>query len=293
MIIKGLEGEILEDAETRKAYSRDASIFEITPQTVIYPKNKEDLKKIVEFVSQNKATNPDLSITARSAGTDMTGGAINNSIVLDFTKHFNHLIEVGKAFVITEPGVYYRDFEKATLEKNLIMPSFPASKSLCAMGGIMANNSGGEKSLSYGKTENYLQEVSAVLSDGNEYNFKPLNEKELQEKLSLQNFEGEIYRKMFALIDNNYEAIQKAKPTVTKNSAGYYLWNVWNKTTFDLTKLLVGSQGTLGLFTKGKFKLVKTTAHSKMLVIFLKDLKPLGNLVNTLMEFKPETLETF
>ncbi|MBI5221577.1 MAG: FAD-binding oxidoreductase [Candidatus Magasanikbacteria bacterium] len=288
-----VKGEILEDQTTTKKYSHDASIFEITPEAIIFPKDTEDLKKIVNFVSENKAANPNLSITARSAGTDMSGGAINDSIILDFTKYFNHLLEVGADYAITESGVYYRDFEKATLEKNLIMPSFPASRSLCAMGGIMSNNSGGEKSLSYGKTEKYLEEISAVLSDGHEYNFKPLNAQELKEKMALQNFEGEIYRKIFALINDNYEIIQKSKPNVTKNSAGYYLWNVYDKVTFDLTKLLVGSQGTLGLFTKGKFKLVKTTTHSKMLVIFLKDLKPLGELINTLMQFHPETLETF
>lgn len=293
LLEKIIEGEILQDSETLQKYSHDASIFEITPETIIYPKDKEDLKKIVNFVTKNKPANHGLSITARSAGTDMTGGAINDSIILDFTKHFNHIIAVENNYAITEPGVYYRDFEKATLKQNLIMPSFPASKSICAMGGIMANNSGGEKSLSYGKTEKYLEEVWAVLSDGNEYHFKPLNEQELKQKMGLQNFEGDIYRKIFALVNDNYEAVQKAKPNVTKNSAGYYLWNIWDKNTFDLTKLLVGSQGTLGLFTKGKFKLVKTMAYSKMLIIFLKDLRPLGDLVNTLMQFHPETLETF
>lgn len=290
---KIIDGEISENKEDLKRYSRDASIFEITPETIIYPKDKDDLKKIIDYVTENKKIQPNLSITARSAGTDMTGGAINDSIILDFTKYFNRLIEIGDNFAITESGVYYRDFEKATLEKNLIMPSFPASKSLCAMGGIMANNSGGEKSLSYGKTEKYLEEVWAVLADGNEYHFKPLNPDQLKKKMALQNFEGEIYRRIFHLLDNNYEAIKAAKPSVTKNSAGYYLWNIWDKTTFDLTKLLVGSQGTLGLFTKGKFKLVPNTTHSKMLVIFLKDLRPLGELVNTLMQFNPETLETF
>lgn len=288
-----IDGEISTDQENLTKYSRDASIFEITPKTIIYPKNKTDLQNIINFVSENKKADPEISITARGAGTDMGGGAINDSIILDFTKYFNNLIEMGSDYAVTEVGVYYRDFEKSALEKNLLMPTFPASKSLCTMGGIMANNSGGEKSLSFGKTEKYLEEIWAVLADGQEYHFKPLNKKELAEKMELPNFEGEIYRKMFALIDDNYEAIQKAKPSVTKNSAGYYLWNVWDKKTFDLTKLLVGSQGTLGLFTKGKFKLVKPTAHSKMLVIFLNNLTPLGNLINTLIQFKPETLETF
>ncbi len=309
---QNFQGDISTSSEDLTKHSYDASIFHIVPEVVAYPKNVDDVKNIVKFVAQEKHQHPEISLTARSAGTDMGGGAINESIILDFTKYLNKIIEVRQqqggirnlshhhnnliatsGYAITQPGVFYRDFEKETLKQNMIMPSYPASRALCAMGGIMSNNSGGEKSLSYGKTENYLEEVSAVLSDGNEYHFGPLSETELEAKMRLPNFEGQIYRQVYQLIRQNYDSLQKAKPSVSKNSAGYYLWNVWDKKTFNLTKLLCGSQGTLGLITQGKFELVKPYTKSKMLVMFLHDVAPLGKIVNEVMKHNPETFESF
>ena len=309
-----VKGEIVADDATLVRYSRDASIFEVKPEVIVFPKDVEDLKSLVGWVNENKAERSNLSLTARSAGTDMSGGPLNDSIILDFTRYFNHILEVGDdpdisvpgvgiptllgnsvgaGYAVTEPGVYYQDFEKETLKKGLILPSYPASRELCAMGGIVANNSGGEKSLSYGKTERYVEELNVVLSDGNEYVFKDLALEELEVKKSQQDFEGHVYREVHALIELNYDVIKKAKPDVSKNSAGYYLWNIYDRKTFNLNKLFVGSQGTLGLVTKIKFKLVKPKKYSKLLVIFLNDLTPLGDLVNEVMKFKPESFETY
>src|SRR4051812_45774590 len=106
----GLEGDILYDENTLAAYSKDASVFEIKPEVVVYPKNKEDLRKLVNFTSDHKNANPSLSLTPRSAGTDMSGGSINDSIILDFTRYFTRC-ETKNGYANTEPGVYYRDFE--------------------------------------------------------------------------------------------------------------------------------------------------------------------------------------
>ena len=306
-----IDGELTVDDAVLTRYSRDASIFEVKPELVIHPKDATDVKKIISWVSVQKPNHPDLSITARSAGTDMSGGPLNNSIILDFTKYFNRILDLevdlegapfhdgrvplpGLAgYALTEPGVYYRDFEKETLKKNLLMPAYPASREICTIGGMVANNSGGEKSLSYGKTDRYVQELNAALSDGNEYVFKALNKDEVEQKKAQQDFEGQIYRQMDELIQSNREIIAKAKPDVSKNSAGYALWDVFDGNTFDLTKLFVGSQGTLGLITKIKLKLINPKKYSKLLVIFLNDLAPLGDLVNTVMTFKPESFESY
>ncbi len=290
---KIVKGEFFDDEKTLTQYSKDASLFEVRPDVVIFPKDVEDVKNIVKFVSENKEKDPSLSITARSAGTDMSGGPLNESIILDFTKHINRLIEIGDDYAWVEPGMFYRDFEKETLKRGLFFPSYPASKSLCAIGGIVSNNSGGEKNPAYGKTENYVLELKVVLSDGNEYTIKPLSEDELKEKTAQNNFEGEIYRKIKELIEANYEIIKKAKPNVSKNSAGYYLWNVMHDNLFDLVKLIVGSQGTLALVTKAKLKLVPVKKHSKLLVIFLRDLKNLANIVNDILPYRPESLESY
>ena len=248
---KIVTGDVLDSPMILDKFSTDASIFKITPQVVVQPKNVSDIQKLVGFVNEQK--DQKLSLTARTAGTDMTGGPLNRSIILDFTKYFNKVKEVGHGHAITEPGVYYRDFERQTLRKGLFLPSYPASRELCAIGGMVSNNSGGEKTLAYGKTEKYVAEMKMVLRDGNEYVFEPLNHKQLKQKMALQNFEGEIYRKMFELVSNNIDLIEKERPTVSKNSAGYAIWNVWKNEVFDLTKIFVGAQGTLGIMTEVVF----------------------------------------
>lgn len=292
-IKKQIEGEVFEDSETLEKYSHDASIFEVRPEAVIYPKNSQDLKNLVTWVSKNKKKNNSLSITARSGGTCMAGGSINDSIILDFTQHFNRVLEVGKGMAVTEPGVYYRDFEPQTLKKNLLLPCYTASRSINTVGGMVGNNSAGEKTLSFGQTKDFVEELTVVLSDGNEYVLGPLDEKALEAKMKLTTFEGQVYRDTYRLLKENYDQIQKAKPQTSKNSAGYLLWEVWDKKTFNLAKLFTGSQGTLGLVTKIKFRLVKPKPESSMVVMFLKDLKPLGSLVKRVLEFKPETFESF
>ncbi|MBX4190149.1 FAD-binding oxidoreductase [Candidatus Parcubacteria bacterium] len=288
-----ISGDVTIAADDISRHSRDASIFQVQPEVIVYPKDQEDIKKVVSWVSQHKSEQSNLSITARAAGTDMSGGPLNESIILDVTKYLNHVIEVGDYYAVTEPGAYYRNFEKETLKKGFLLPSYPASKDICAMGGIVANNSGGEKSLSYGKTEKYVKELNVVLSDGNEYNLKSLNTQELEQKKSQDNFEGKLYKDMHQLLESNYDLIQMAKPDVSKNSAGYALWNVWDRQKFDLTKLFVGSQGTLGLMTKIKLDLIKPKQYSKLLVIFLKDLGPLGDMVNAVVKYKPESFESY
>ena len=294
---KSVKGEVVQDEQTLQNFSHDASIYEVTPRAVIFPKNTEDIKNTVKFVNKHKKENSKLSITARSAGTDMGGGSLNESIIISFTKYFNKIIAIKDNIATVQPGVYYRDFEKYTLGYGLIFPSFPASREICAIGGIINNNSGGEKSFGYGKTEKYVKKLKMVLSDGNEYEFQALNDKELTEKLLLHTFEGEIYRNMHALISKNYELIISAKPKVSKNSAGYFLWNVYDKEKklFDLTKLFTGAQGTLGIMTEASIELIPVKKHSEMLVVFIKekDTKKLGSIIEAVIPLKPESFETY
>jgi FAD/FMN-containing dehydrogenase len=288
---KFFEGEILEDEKTLVMYSRDASLFEVRPRLVVYPKGSQDLANLVRWVGKN----PSHSITMRAAGSDMTGGPLNESIIVDVTKHMNHMGIVAEEAVMTEPGVFYRDFEKKTLEKNLILPCFPASKNICALGGMLANNCGGERTLRYGKMEDYVLESKVIFSDGHEYTVKPLSKAELLTKIAQGDFEGNIYKKLFHLIEKNRKALEQAKPKVSKNSAGYYLWNVENRisNTFDLNRLLVGSQGTLGIITEAKIKLIPEKHHHDMVALFFKSWDELPRVVNALLPFEPESLETF
>ena len=290
-----LAGEVDDSPAVQEFYSHDASLFEVKPQVVVAPKDAADVKALVKYVKEHKSKQPNLSITARSAGTDMSGGAVSDSIVADFSKHFTEIFEVTSKKAHAQPGVFYRDFEKATFEHGALMPSYPASRDLCTIGGMVNNNSGGEKSLEFGKTENFVTELKVVFADGNEYTVKPLKKAELDIKMQLTTFEGEVYRKTFKLIDKHYDAIKAAKPKVSKNSTGYNLWDVWDRDTgiFDLTRLIVGAQGTLGLTTDIKFKLVPHRPHSGVLVVFLKDINRLGEIINVVLKHKPASFESF
>ena len=291
----GFAGEIDATDATLDLYSHDASLFEIKPKLVVSPKDSSDVQKLVTLVAEQKKAHPELSLTARSAGTDMSGGAINDSIIVDFNKYFTAIENVSAAEGHAQPGVFYRDFEKETLKHKALMPSYPASRDLCTIGGMVNNNSGGEKSLEFGKTENFVNELRLVFADGVERVVKPLNKKQLDAKMSQKDFEGKVYREMFKLVDDHYDTIKAAKPNVSKNSTGYNLWDVWDRETgvFDLCKLLVGAQGTLGFVTDIKLRLVPARAHSGLLVLFLRGMDDLGELIPKVLESKPATFESF
>ena len=319
ILSKIIKGDVDISRSSLETASHDASLFEVKPIVVVSPKDVDDVQKLVRFVTdenKNGAQNTDnaeskeskLTLTARSAGTDMSGGPLTESVVVDFTKNFNHIKEVKEerprmldgveitGSAVTEPGVYYHDFDKATLAKGgQIMPSYPASRELCTVGGMLANNSGGEKTLTYGKTERYVRKIKMVCADAKEHEFRPLTMHELEQIKKFPSFESDIYRKMHELLDKNYDLIKHARPNVSKNSSGYYLWNVWDKERdiFDLTKMIVGSQGTLGLVTEMEFALVKPKKYSHMLVVFLKNLDQLGSTAAHIMQFKPESFESY
>jgi len=295
--LKGVvRGEVTTLPAEITKYSRDTSIFTLTPEVVVYPKDTSDVSALVSEVQKAKKDGIEASVTARAAGTCMSGGPLTTSVVAVFTKFMNKIIEVGDGYAVTEPGVYYRDFEKATLAHgNQILPSYPASRELAAMGGIVNNNSGGERTLEYGKTAKYLEEVEVILDDGSRTNFKALTPEEVEKKKLLLTREGDIYRDMDALLKEHGAEIQKAKPTVSKNSAGYALWDVMDTTkgTMNLAKLICGAQGTLALTTKMKLSLVHQQEHRAMLVIFLSELELLPEIVRTVLPFNPESFESY
>ena len=295
LLSAGFKGSQDTSPATLDTYSHDASMFELRPKLVVAPKDAADVAALVGVVAAQKKQHPRLSVTARSAGTDMSGGAINDSIIVDFRQHFTRITKVTKTTAHVQPGVLYRDFEPETLKHGALMPTYPASRDLASVGGMVNNNSGGEKSLEFGKTEDFVDELSFVFADGVERTVKPLTKVELQKKMKQKDFEGQVYSQLFKLLDENYEAIKAAKPHVTKNSTGYNLWDVWDRDRgiFDLTKLIIGAQGTLGFVTDIHFRLVPVRPHSGLLVLFMKDIDDLGEVIPKVLESKPATFESF
>lgn len=284
-----MHGEVATDPASLDAASRDASIFTVRPAVVVHPMNTEDIKNLVTYASSHE----DVSLTIRSAGTDMTGGPLSESVIVDMSSHFTRTGNVHGDTISVEPGVLYRNMEKETLKARMILPSYPASRELCSVGGMVNNNSGGEKTLYYGKTEKYVNELHVVLADGNEYAIKPLATYELMKAMEEPTFLGKAYKAVYELIEKNYDEIQAARPLVSKNSAGYSLWNIWDRKTFDLTQLFVGSQGTLGITTNITFRLVHPKKHASLLVLFLPSLVDVAEITKCLLSYQPESLESY
>lgn len=290
------EGDVLFDSETLLKYSHDASLFMVTPTLVVFPKTVADIENLISFVTEHQNAYPGLSLTARSAGTDMTGAAIGEGIIMDFTKYFNQEdVDLKNMEAKIGPGLYFRDFEKDTLPKHVSMPVYPASKGLAAFGGMIMNNCGGEKSLRYGQMRNFVNEMKVVLSDSQEYTFHKLTMDELRQKMAQGDFEAEIYKNTFNLIDENYDVIKSAKPKTSKNSSGYALWDVYDRDagTFDLTQLFVGSQGTLGIMTESTIRLIEVKEHTRLVVLFFKNWNGLPDVVNKILPLGVDSMETF
>ena len=294
-LTKAMRGEVTDEESARRSAARDTSLFSRMPAMIVYPEDADDVSAVVREVGRARSAGVDVSLAARAAGTDMSGGPLTTGVVISFTKHMNHVIDVGSDYAITEPGVFYRDFEKETLKKGVLLPSYPASRELAAMGGIVANNSGGERTLAYGKTDRYVEELEVVLSDGSRTTFKSFTPEEVADKKKLQTLEGSIYREMDDLLTKNAAVIEEHRPKVSKNSAGYALWSIRDERTgaTNLAKLICGSQGTLALWTRAKLRLVNPKDHRAMLVIFLHDLNILPEIVARVLKQKPESFESY
>ncbi len=288
-----VKGKVDASRETLDADSRDASLFRVEPKVVVTPEDAADVEAVVAYAAKEKAAGKDVSVTARSAGTDMSGGPLNNSIILDM-KGMNRLLEVGDGFAVVEPGMYFRDFDKETQKKNLELPSYTASREINTVGGMAANNSGGEKNLKYGKTARYVEALDVVLSDGKVHTLKNLEGEALQKKLAEKSFEGDLYRAVAQMLADNVETVKEATPIVSKNSSGYALWDIGDgKKNLNLARLMVGAQGTLGIITKIRYKLVHPQPYSAMVVIFVKSLDDLKQLVPAGLKHEPDSFESF
>lgn len=248
-----LLGEATASTDARKHFSTDNSIFTVEPSLVVYPRNEHDIRKTARFSWQLAERGRILPITARGSGTDYTGAAIGAGILLAFPAHMNKIVQLDtkSGNCIVEPGIIYGRLQQTLHTHDRFIPSYPASLEYSTVGGAVANNASGEKSYKYGSTEDYVKGLRVVLANGEVITTSRLTKRELNKKLGLSTFEGEIYRELDKLIDENKQLIASTKRNVTRNTAGYNLADVKQPNgSFDLTPLLVGSQGTLGIISE-------------------------------------------
>ncbi len=287
------DGKIVDSPGMLDQYSRDASICEVMPQAIVFPKDASDIEALVQFVSKKKDEDPNVSLTARAGGTDMSGGPLNESIIVDTTQYLSGIIGFDGNNVRLKPGTFYRDLEREALKKGLMLPSYPASKKLCTVGGMVLNNTAGEKTLSYGPTKSYIEEIKMVCSDSKEYVFKPISLPEAKKKSERNDFEGNLYKQLINLYEGNRDLIQKERPHTSKNASGYYIWDLSLDNIFDITQIIAGSQGTLGIVTELVLSLVPIKSKKRMVMMSIRDLSLIPQLVQVVLPYEPSSLESY
>lgn len=302
----GFRGEVSTRDELLNEYSTDESIFAVTPQVVLQPKTAHDVEIAVRVLSKETERFPALSLTPRAAGTGLSGGSLTDSVVIDVCKHLNHIHDVttrgGKTTFTCQPGVMWKTIEKRLKQHNAYIPSYPASKDLCSIGGSVGNNAAGPDSLRYGHCADWVESLDVVLHDGHTYTIQPITFKEYKALIKRKDAYAAILKEIFTLIEKNEGLIEKAKPKTKKNSAGYALWDCIDgtvaefkkgKAQLDLTRLISGSQGTIGVITKLTMRTEPIATDTSLVVIPVFNLADAGNVVVEALKYNPINVEVF
>ncbi len=296
-----ISGEFYDDKLHKILYATDASVYHELPAGVFIPKDVNDLKLAIDFVNKNK-----LSLIPRATGTSLAGQCVGSGIVLDITKYFNNIIELNakEKWVRVQPGVIRDKLNDHLKPYGLFFAPITSTSNRATVGGMTGNNSCGANSIKYGSVRDKIIEAKVLLSDGSEAVFKQLTKKEYQEKLKLNNLEGEVYRKINDVLNRSEikKAIKKEFPkkNIHRRNMGYALdilfkSNVFNpleKDKFNFAKLLCGSEGTLALFTELKFKLDPLPEKENCLIAFhFKSLSSSLKATELVMKYKPTACE--
>ncbi len=271
-----LIGEVMTSADARRYFSTDGSIFAVTPALVAYPRNENDVRKTARFTWQLAERGRVIPITARGAGTDQGGAALGTGIMLAFPAHMHRILELDdKSGIVTvEPGVNYGKLQQTLHTHDRFVPPYPASLEYSTIGGAVANNASGEKSVKYGSTRDFVRGLRVVLANGEVITTGRVSKRDLSRKLGLASFEGEIYRAIDALTEESQGIIDKMRLGVTKNAAGYDLADIRGRDgSLDLTPLFVGSQGTLGIVTEVTLQTEAYNPNVTLLLGYFDDLE--------------------
>lgn len=281
-----LVGEVMTSTDARRYFATDSSILQLAPALIAYPRNENDVRKVARFTWQLAERGRVIPMTARGSGTDQSGAALGSGIMLVFPAHMNRILELDtKSNTVTvEPGINYGKLQQALHTHGRFLPAYPASLEYSTVGGAIANNSSGEKSIKYGDTRAIVESLRVVLANGEVIETKRLGKRELSKKLGLATFEGEIYRSIDTLLEEQRSLVEGLKPDLVKNNAGLDLFDVKQKDgSFDLTPLVVGSQGTLGIVTEA---VLKTVSHNQNTMLFMATFDSLQHLQDCVLELR-------
>ena len=281
-----VNGEVVTSVDARRYFSTDNSILTLSPALILYPRNENDVRKTTRFTWQLAERNRIIPITARGAGTDRSGAAIGSGIIMVFPAHLNRILELDtkNGEVIVEPGINFGKLQQTLQTHGRFLPPFPSAFEYSTIGGAVANNAAGEKSVKYGCMSDYVRSLRVVLANGEVIVTQRLNKRDLNKKLGLTTFEGEIYRSIDTILEEHKSTVESMNRNVPRNTAGYNLLDVKHSDgTFDLTPLFLGSQGTLGIVTEVT---LGTEIHNPETALIVATFDNLGHLQSAVEQLK-------
>lgn len=254
---QNLEGDLFVDKLSTTLYATDASVYRKIPLAVALPETTEDIKTLIRFASENN-----IGLIPRTAGTSLAGQCVGDGIVVDVSKHFTKIISVDKdkRQVTVQPGVIRDELNLFLEPYGLFFGPNTSTSNRCMIGGMVGNNSSGTTSIQYGITREKTVSLKAILADGSEANFGNLTTEEFHEKRQLDTLEGKIYNSIFdelSIKETQQEIItQFPKPSIHRRNTGYAVDELLhnsvfgNEGSFNMCKLLSGSEGTLAFTTE-------------------------------------------
>jgi FAD/FMN-containing dehydrogenase/Fe-S oxidoreductase len=299
-LVKNSSGDVRTDDYSRLLYSTDASIYQVMPHGVFFPQSEEDVQAAMTL-----AANYGMPVLARTAGSSLVGQAVNEALIVDFTRHLDQVLElnVEERWVRVQPGIVLDELNAYLRPHGLQFGPDPASSNRAAMGGIVSNNSTGAHSILYGMTADHVLETSVILSDASATHFGPLELAELEKKLQLDGFEGDIYRDVLALTGDpkNQAVIRERTPSHWRRCGGYNLdrlipdnglvFKVPRDPRFNLAKLISGAEGTLAVMTDIKLNLVPLPKMTALAIAHFDNLNTALSAVPLMLEVGPTAIE--
>ena len=289
-----LDGEVTTSSDARDYFSTDASIFKVVPQLVVYPRSESDVRKLAKFAWQLSERGRNIPLTARAYGTDYSGGSLGGGILINFSAHLNKLLTLdpNKGLTTVQPGMNFGALQQIMMTHGHYFPAAPASFEYSSIGGAVANNAGGRRSIKYGNIQEFVTSIRVVLANGEVIDTGIISKKELSNKKAQATLEGEIYRTLDNILTDNAELIEKTRPFLAANNSGYDIWSVKDsKGNFNLTKLIAGSQGTLGLISEISLEAESFNPDTSLVVSFYDNLDKLTSAVNEIKKLQPSSLE--
>ena len=287
-----LEGEVRFDRVSRALYSTDASVYQIEPLGVVIPKNRQDLIKSVEIARRHRC-----SITARGGGTSQAGQAIGPGLQIDTSKYFNRVLEVNGAerWARVEPGVVLDELNAQLRPLNLRFAPDISTASRATIGGMISNNSSGARSVIYGKTIDHVLELDVILADASTAHLRALDAAGLDRACSGDTLAAAAYRTVHQLATSCRNEIDRRFPKVLRRVGGYNLDEFTGAPSdakpFNLSKIIVGSEGTLALIAEAKIALVPLPAAKAVLAIEFEHLLDALEATPQILRHRPSAVE--